>query len=59
MIGKLKTLLESFDQKCFFLLLLEEDVPQEPLGMLDTQHDPLRGKLPLHGKRQIRSNMTT
>ncbi len=31
----------------------------EPLGLLDTQHDPLRGKLLLHGKRYERYNMTT
>ncbi len=34
-------------------------IPSKPLGLLDTQHDPLRGKLFLHGKRRVRYIMTT
>ena len=32
---------------------------RKPQRVLDTQRDPLRGKLLLHGKRCVRSNMTT
>ena len=54
-----ETTVFSFEKKAYQSCQHQQSDKEKILGVLDAQHDPLRGKLLLHGKQYIGSNRTT